>query len=132
MTGHMVYAGHARNHVKQLVADGMRQHSIAGAGGVSPAALSILLHGHFTPGRPPQETIKAEVAARLMAVQFEAPEPRRGTAEARCTPGERFEPAGYNVGRCADCGELAPLRTAGYRKALVGHPTLDATAGGVS
>jgi hypothetical protein len=129
MTGYMVDAGPARDRVKELVADGMRQQSIADRAGVSNSAVGILLHGHYTPGRPAQQTINVEVEARIMRVRFEAPEPKREPAVRRCTPDTRFELAGYRVGRCDDCGELAPLRVAdgpdGYRQVLVGHPARD-------
>lgn len=129
----MVDAAPARVRVKNLCDAGMRQQAIADAAKVSMAAIGILLHGHYTPSRPAQRTIHADVAERLLAVQFVGSAPRPAAAGQRCEPSERFYDAGYRVGRCADCGELAPLRTAampgGWRIMLVGHPTLDATAG---
>lgn len=130
----MVDARPAREHVQRLVEGGMRQYVIAEVAGVSGAALSALLHGQFTPGRPPQTTISAAASAQILAVEFEASEPRvTKSAEPRCVPSDQFEAAGYKVGRCVNCGELAPVRTGsvldGYRKILVGHPTLDPLAG---
>jgi len=93
-----------------------------------------LLHGHYTPSRPTQQTIHADVAERLLTVKFQAPQPRRGPVERRCAPDTEFQAAGYRVGRCALCGQLAPLRVSynagSERPTLVGHPTLDPTQGG--
>lgn len=129
----MVDAGPARRHVKDLVARGMRQQDIADAAPVTMAALGILLHGHYAPGRPPQLTINQTSARALLAVQFK-PRPAYGrttTAAPRCVPTEDFERAGYHVGRCNTCGELAPVRTTdapgGWRTTLVAHPTITAT-----
>jgi hypothetical protein len=128
----MVDAAPVRAHVKDLVDQGMRQYRIADQAEVSMAALGILLHGHYTPSRPAQTTIHANVAEQLLAVQFEAPSPRHTAAGLRCAASDRFEPAEYRVGRCRDCGELAPVQTSpGYerdRLVLVGHPTLNGGA----
>lgn len=131
MTHNMVDASPARKHVQDLVARGMRQQSIAEAAPVTMAALSLLLHGHFTPGRPPQQTINAISAQALLAVKFEPRGPRTRNTELRCPPSPEFEPAGYKVGRCLHCGELTWLWTRGDDCAplLIAHPTLDPLAG---
>jgi len=125
----MVDAEPVRQHVRDLVARGMRQQDIADAAPVTMAALGILLHGHYAPGRPPQLTINQTSARALLAVKFK-PRPAYGratTAAPRCAPAEDFEPAGYHVGRCQACGELAPIRTTdapgGWHTTLIAHPT---------
>lgn len=129
-------AAPVRAHVQDLVDRGMRQQIIADGGNVSNSAISLLLHGHYAPGRPAQQTIRADTGYRLLAVEFQAPTMRHRSAEMRCAPSARFERVGYRVGRCADCGELAPTvggsaaRGGGGRAVLVGHPTLDPTEGG--
>lgn len=127
MSAKMIDAEPARAHVRQLVADGMRQSDICRAAQVGASALQILLHGHYTPSRVQQETIHATTAARLLAVQFKAPRVKPGADEELCTPGERFELAGYRVGRCPDCGQIAPLRRQYDRVTLIGHPRRDET-----
>lgn len=132
MARHMVDAAPAREHVRQLIERGMLQRDIATAANVSPAGLSMLLHGNYGPGRPTQEFIDANRAARLLAVEFvAAPERvRRGYATTWCPRSAEYEPAGYRVGRCPTCGELAPLRpAAGDQFTLTAHPTLDPLAG---
>ena len=108
----MVDATPARNHIRQLVADGMRQQDIADTSGASLAAISILLHGHFTPGRPAQQTIRRDVERRLLAVEFQ-PRPERHDSQTVpwCPSNAEFEPAGYRVGRCKWCGEITWART---------------------
>jgi hypothetical protein len=124
---HMVDATRARDHVKMLVAGGMRQQDIADASGASMAAIGILLHGHYTPGRPPQETIRRGVERRLLAVKFAPrPEQSRVNAEPWCPSNAEFESAGYRVGRCKWCGEITWARTTnepGNQMRLIAHPT---------
>jgi len=124
---HMVDATRARNHVRQLVDGGMRQQDIADASGTSLAAISILLHGHFKPGRPTQQTIKRGVERRLLAVEY-VPRPVAGApaGETWCPSSPDFEPAGYRVGRCKRCGETTWARTTntyGDELRLIAHPT---------
>lgn len=127
MSESMVDAAPVRDYVRGLVAEGMSQLAICRAADVTPAALQALLHGQYGPGRPPQKTIYAPTADRLLAVQFEAPAPR-GQVELLCPPGDGFEPAGHRVGRCLDCGQLAPVRRVpgefGERDQMIGHPRL--------
>lgn len=130
MARHMVDATEARNHVRGLVERGMRQQDIAAAADVSPAGLSMLIHGHYAPGRPTQEFIGADRAARLLAVEFAPAPPRaRVPGTAWCPRSAEFEIAGYRVGRCRDCGELAPLRPVAGQQVLTAHPTLNPPEG---
>lgn len=123
MRSHMVDAEPARAHVRQLVEAGMRQSNICRAAHVTGAALQILLHGHYTPSRPQQQTIHITTAARLMAVRFE-PRPSPNDPEVLCRPSE-WEPIGYKVGRCLDCGQIAPVRRQYNRVTLISHPRPD-------
>jgi hypothetical protein len=124
MGRHMIDAADARAHVRQLIERGMRQQDIAAAAGVSPAGLSMLLHGHYAPGRPTQEFIGADRAARLLAVEFVPAPPRARTpGVAWCPRAIGFETAGYRVGRCTDCGELAPVQPIAGQPTLIAHPT---------
>jgi transcriptional regulator with XRE-family HTH domain len=115
-----VPAAPVRSHVVGLIDSGMSQAAICRAAGVSSAYLSALLYGQFMPGRPPQKAMRAEIAARLLAVSYDGPEPK--AAPTLCAPGERFEPVGYRVGRCQDCGQIAPVQTRGDRILMFGHP----------
>ncbi len=125
MARHMVDAAEAREHVRWLVERGMRQQDIAAAADTSPAALSMLLHGNYAPGRPAQEFIGADRAARLLAVEFvAAPERPRVAGAVWCPRSAEFEAAGYRVGRCTHCGELAPVRLSRPEPMLIAHPTL--------
>jgi hypothetical protein len=125
MNDMMVDAAPARNHVQQLIKQGMTQQAICRAADVTPAALSMLLHGQYVPGRPPQRSIHAPTADRLLAVQFQAPT-LPGRAEPRCAPGARFEAVGYRAGRCADCGQVAPVHRQGGTLQLLAHPRMAA------
>lgn len=71
MRGRMVDAGPAREHVRQLVVNGMKQAEIARIADIHPASVQILLNGHFEPGRPAQSKIHASTAKRLLAVEFD-------------------------------------------------------------
>lgn len=130
MARQMVDAEPVRQYVRDLVERGMRQQDIAAAANTSPAALSMLLHGHYAPGRPTQEFIGADRAARLLAVKF-APAPPRARVPGTtwCPRSAEFETAGYRVGRCRDCGELAPLRPVAGQQVLTAHPTLNPLEG---
>lgn len=121
MSETMVDAAPAREHVRDLVARGMTQQAICRAASVTQAALSALLHGQYEAGRPPQKTIYALTADRLLAVEFEAPAPRRN-GEPLCVPGDRFEPVGHRVGRCLDCGQVAPVQTRDGAAQMLRHP----------
>lgn len=118
MTGAMVNAGPARNHVRRLVDDGMTQQAICRTANVTLAALSALLHGQYVPGRPPQKTIYSATADRLLAVKFQAPTRK----EASCAPGDRYEPVGYRTGRCTECGQVAPVHTRDGVLQMMAHP----------
>lgn len=108
-----VDADPSRQHAQSLIDRGMTLTAVAQAAHMSMAALSALLQGQFVPGRPPQRTIYHATAARLLAVEFVPP-----PAPTKCKGGRPFEPAGYHVGRCADCGQLAPM----YHDRLNAHP----------
>lgn len=118
----MVNADAARAHARRLVDGGMRQSDIAKAAGISTAALQILLHGHYTPSRPTQQTIHARTEARLLAVELKLREPTRRADADLCAPGERYTLVGYRVGRCDECGQVAPLRRQYDRTTLIAHP----------
>jgi hypothetical protein len=119
MSGPMVPAGPVRIHVQSLLDQGMRPVTIYKAAKTTSAALSALIYGQFQPGRPPQQTIGAETAARLLAVEYEPPQ---AASPALCAPGTRFEPIGYRVGRCGNCGQFAPLHTRDGAAAMMSHP----------
>jgi hypothetical protein len=99
---------------------GMRPAAIYRAARTFSAALSALLYGQFKPGRPEQQHIHADVAARLLAVRFEAPAPK--PEPLLCAPGGRFEAVGYQTGRCEDCGQIAPLYVRPGTAVLIRHP----------
>jgi predicted transcriptional regulator len=126
----MVDATPAREHVRQLIERGMLQRDIAAAADVSPAGLSMLLHGNYAAGRPAQEFIGADRAARLLAVEF-VPAPGRSHVPVVvwCPRTTEYEAVGYRVGRCARCGELAPLRPVNDQQTLIAHPTLNPPEG---
>lgn len=130
MSGHLIDATRVRAHVRRLVDDGMRQSDIAKAAAVSPATISILLHGAFSPGRPMQLNMQCDTATRLLNVLYEPPPERQEPAEGPCVSADRFELVGYRVGRCLDCGQLAPVRrlsvAGGYRQQIISHPRPDA------
>lgn len=115
----MVEAGPVRAHVQYLIDQGMTQAAIYQAARTSSAALSALLYGQFKPGRPAQQHISADVAARLLAVRFEKPAPKPLPL---CAPGTRFEPVGYQGGRCQDCGQIAPLYIRPGMAVMIRHP----------
>lgn len=116
----MVPAAPVRAHVQHLLDQGMRQAAIHHAADTSSAALSALLYGQFKAGRPTQQTIGADLAARLMAVEFQAPPPKAETA--LCGAANDFEPVGYRVGRCVTCGQIAPVQSRRGVEAIVSHP----------
>lgn len=99
----MVDAGRAREHVRNLVERGMTLAAISRAANVSPTAVHRLLHGPSTTGS--QGSIHVRREAQILAVQYVPP-----PAPKRCAQGRPFKPLGYHVGRCADCGQLAPHR----------------------
>lgn len=76
MAGAMVDADPARAHVVRLINAGMPLGHVAKAANVSPAAISALIQGQFAPGRPKQQTIHDDTATRLLAVAYQAPEPK--------------------------------------------------------
>jgi transcriptional regulator with XRE-family HTH domain len=122
----MVDATPSRDRVKQLVADGMTQEAIADAAGVSMSAISILLHGQYSPGRPTRQAIKRGVERRILAVEFQPRAVVHRAAEPWCASTAEFEPAGYRVGRCLRCGETTWARTTntfGDEVRLIAHPT---------
>lgn len=122
----MVDATRARDHVKTLVDNGMTQQVIAKNAGISLSAVSILLHGQYSPGRPTQRTIRRGVERRILAVEFEPRTDRRRAADPWCFSSAEFEPAGYRVGRCSRCGETTWARTTntyGDEVRLIAHPT---------
>lgn len=101
----MVDAGPARLHVQDLVAThNMTLAAIATAANVSPSSVHRLLYGPSTT-RPTQGSIHVDRLARILAVQYTPPAPLK-----RCAQGRPFTPVGYRVGRCEDCGQLAPQR----------------------
>lgn len=120
MSGPMVPAAPVRAHVQHLLDQGMRQAAIYHAANTSSAALSALLYGQFKPGRPPQQTIGADIAARLLAVEFQAPPPKEEAS--MCGPANDFKPVGYRVGRCVTCGQVAPVQSRHGVEAIVSHP----------
>lgn len=99
----MVDAGRAREHVRDLIERGMTLAAISRAADVSPTAVYRLLHGPSTTRS--QGSIHVRREAQILAVQY-APPP----VPSRCAQGRPFKPLGYHVGRCADCGQLAPHR----------------------
>ena len=99
----MVDAGRAREHVRDLIERGMTLAAISKAADVSPTAVHRLLHGPST--TRPQGSIHVFREAQILAVQYEPP-----PAPKRCAQGRPFTPLGYHVGRCTDCGQLAPHR----------------------
>jgi hypothetical protein len=123
-----VPAGPARIHVIGLIDSGMSQAAICRAAHVTSAYLSALLFGQYTPGRPPQKTMCAEVAARLLAVGYDGPAPK--PIPTLCAPGDRFEALGYRVGRCEDCGQLAPVQMRDDRMIMFAHPRAENMAPG--
>lgn len=118
----MVNADACREHARRLVDGGMRQCDIAKAAGIFPAALQILLHGHYTPSRTKQRTIHKRTADRILAVRLVPNKPARHPAAGLCAPGERYTPVGYRVGRCDECGQLAPTHRLYSRVTLIAHP----------
>jgi len=122
MASGMVDATRARSHVRKLIADGMTQADICEAAYVTGSALQILLHGHYTPSRPPQQTINSRTEAALLAVELKVRQPTCRADTGLCSPGGRFAVAGYRVGRCDDCGQLAPIRRRRGLETLTAHP----------
>lgn len=118
--GQSVAAAPVRIHVVGLIDSGMTQAAICRAADVSSAYLSSLLYGQYSPGRPPQQGIGAEIAERLMAVRYVKPALK--PASALCMPGGRFEPVGYRIGHCADCGQYAPVHTRDGAAVMMSHP----------
>jgi hypothetical protein len=116
----MVPTAPVRIHVQSLLDQGMRPAAIYRAARTSSAALSALLYGQFKPGRPEQQHIHTDVAARLLAVRFEAPAPK--PEPLLCAPGDRFEPVGHQVGLCKDCGQIAPLYVRPDMAVMIRHP----------
>lgn len=127
MTGPTVPAGPVRIHVQGLIDRGMTQAAICRTANVSSAYLSSLLYGQFNLGRTQQMSTGAEVAARVLAVQFEESALKQ---DPLCAPGERFAPVGFRIGRCEDCGQFAPVRTRHGVLVMFAHPrpTSDAQA----
>lgn len=121
MKGPRVPAAPVRAHVQHLLDQGMRQAAIYHAADTSSSALSALLYGQFTPGRPPQQTISADVAARLLAVEYQPTTPRPQPEGALCVPSS-FEPVGFRTGRCVDCGQVAPVQTRHGVEMMFSHP----------
>ena len=113
-----VPAAPARIHVQSLLDQGMSQAAICRAAKVTSAYLSALLYGQYAPGRPPQLTTDAKTADRLLAVEY-TPSSKRSQL---CSPDGRFTPLGYRVGRCDDCGQVAPVRSREGVTMLMGHP----------
>lgn len=130
MSGPMVPAAPVRAHVQHLMDQGMRQAAIYHAANTTSAALSALLHGQFKAGRPAQQMIGAAVAARLPAVEFQAPPPKPEAA--LCGPADDFEPVGYRVGRCLACGQVAPVQMRHGVEAIVSHPRAHGDIEGLS
>ena len=124
----MVPAGPARAHVQHLLDQGMRQTAIYHAAGTSSAALSALLYGQFKPGRPIQQRIGADLAARLLAVELQAPSAKPQSP--LCAPSS-FELVGYRVGRCGDCGQVAPIQTRNGVEVMFSHPRAAAAIEGL-
>lgn len=112
-----VPAAPARTHVRGLLDQGMTQAAICRAAGVTSSYLSALLYGQYVPGRPPQLTTDTRVADRLLAVEYVPP-----SRSASCSPGGRFEPVGYRIGRCGDCGQYAPVHTRNGAVVMMSHP----------
>lgn len=73
----MVPIGPARDYIADLTSRGMRQQAIARASGASEAAVSMLVRGAYKKGEPRRETITADLEARILAVEFVAPEVRQ-------------------------------------------------------
>lgn len=115
-----VAAAPVRTHVQDLIAEGMTQAAVCRAAATSSACVSSLLHGQFNAGRTPVQTIGAETARRLLAVRFE--EPALNASQLACAPGERFEPLGFRVGRCGDCGQVAPVQSSHGTLVMFKHP----------
>lgn len=127
MVDDRVPAAPARMHVLGLVESGMTQAAICRAADTSSANVSALIHSQYNASRSPVVTIDAATASRLLAVQLELPQVRSTV----CDPGDRFERVGYRVGRCDDCGQLAPLHqlnsTQGSHVVLIRHQRLNST-----
>jgi len=126
-----VPADPVRAHVQGLLDAGMTQAAVYRAAQASGAIVNALLHGQYVPGRPPMRWISADTAARLMAVEFDpAAVKPKPASEQICTPGARFTPVGFRIGRCADCGQLAPVRSGvGGTQAMFSHPRPESGAG---
>jgi hypothetical protein len=120
MSAHPVPAGPVRDHVRALLDEGMTQAALCRAARVTSSYISALLYGQYSPGRPPQQTTDAPLAARLLAVRYDGPEPK--APPAMCVPGGRYTPVGYRTGRCADCAQLAPIHTVGGQVVMFSHP----------
>lgn len=112
-----VPAGPVRIHVQYLLDQGMKQAAICRAANVTSSYLSALLHGQYVPGRPPQEATDARTADRLLAVHYAPPEGPK-----LCSPEDRFTPVGYRVGRCDNCGQVAPVQTRQGVPVMMKHP----------
>lgn len=128
MSGPMVPAAPVRTHVQHLMDQGMQQAAIYTAARTTSATLSALLYGQFKEGRPAQQRIGADVAARLLAVQFQAPPAK--PEPALCVP-NGFEPVGYHVGRCTTCGQVAPVQTRNGVEVMFSHPRVQEAVQGL-
>jgi hypothetical protein len=122
MRGPMVPAGPVRTHVQNLVNAGMTKAAICRAAGTSSAYLSALLYGNYDPARTPMRETGAPVAARLLAVEYVPPAaPTPKPDGPLCIP-SGFDPVGYRVGRCADCGQVAPVQVRSGVEVMFSHP----------
>lgn len=120
-------AGPVRAHIKHLIHQGMTQAAIIREADISSAYLSSLLHGEYKRGGAPVIMMNAYRAARILGIRYEPPEPNAKPAPTSCPSGLPFEPIGYRVGRCSDCGQIAPVHrlrgSDGYMDRLMAHPT---------
>ena len=124
MKGPQVPVAPVRVHVQNLIADGMTQAAICRAATVTSAYLSALLYGNYDEARTPMQTTSCDVADRLLAVRHEPSAPKPRPESTQCPPGVGFEPVGYRVGRCTECGQFAPVHTRDSVAVMTSHPRL--------
>jgi len=71
------------------------------------------------------------VAARLLAVEYTpSAQPTPKPEGPLCTP-SGFEPVGYRVGRCLDCGQVAPVQVRSGVEVMFSHPRAQNTVQGL-
>lgn len=82
------------------------------------------------PCQPCKDAMAAERAGERARRRLRNPPPpgspvrkRKGKHGAVCSPGVRYEPAGFRVGRCDDCGQLAATHVVrGGVVQMMSHP----------